>query len=294
MHKLKQQLQQLAIILSGLGVVIACIVQPARIPSGSIPVPATPTVLVEEHVEEVIDDLSEDYALDDSSRDYYELLHLFTRLAMAAGTSPDDWQVYLFDAPDIIDVRAIQGNTILVWSGIFDVVNDQDELAGLLACEMAHGLARHTDPVEFNMGTELIFGVTDIAASLGIMVLTQGVVAVSGPGMTRWLYVEAADLDELDRVYNEQQVEEMAEIALLILAGSEYMPTGLLQFWRRAESDPDMRVRLQRLGRELSPREHVAVLESAMMVLPADDRQPVSDDELASLTLDWHSTNHAR
>lgn len=286
MHELKQQLQQLAITLSVLSVVTACTVQPARIPSGSIPVPATPTVLVEEHVDEVIDDLSEDYALDDSSRDYYELLHLLAQLALAAGTSPDDWQVYLFDAPDVIDVRAIQGNTILVWSGIFDVVDDQDELAGLLACEMAHGLARHTDPVEFNMGTELIFGVTDIAASLGIMVLTQGVVAVSGPGMTRWLYVEAADLDELDRVYDEQQVEEMAEIALLILAGSDYVPTGLLQFWRRAESDPDMSVRLQRLSRELSPGEHVAVLESAMMVLPADDQQPVSDDELASLALD--------
>ena len=286
MHELKQQLQQLAITLSVLSVVTACTVQPARIPSGSIPMPATPTVLVEEHVDEVIDDLSEDYALDDSSRDYYELLHLLAQLALAAGTSPDDWQVYLFDAPDVIDVRAIQGNTILVWSGIFDVVDDQDELAGLLACEMAHGLARHTDPVEFNMGSELIFGVTDIAASIGIMLLTQGIVAVSGPGMTRWLYVEAADLDELDRVYDEQQVEEMAEIALLILASSEYVPTGLLQFWRRAESDPELSVRLQRLSRDLSPGEHVAVLESAMTVLPAADQQPVSDDELASLTLD--------
>ena len=166
------------------------------------------------------------------------------------------------------------------------MVDDQDELAGLLACEMAHGLARHTDPVEFNMGTELIFGVTDIAASLGIMVLTQGIVAVSGPGMTRWLYVEAADLDELDRVYDEQQIEEMAEIALLILASSEYLPPGLLQFWRRAVSDPRLSARLQRLSRDLSPGEHVAVLESAMAVLPANDHEKVSVDELANLSID--------
>lgn len=286
MHMLKLQLQQLAVILTGLSLLIACTVQPARIPSGSIPVPAVPTVLVEEHVDEVIEDLSEDYVLDDSSRDYYELLHLFTQLAVASGTSPDDWQVYLFDAPDIVDVRAIQGNTILVWSGIFDVVDDEDELAGLLACEMAHGLARHTDPVEFNMGSELIFGVTDIAASIGIMLLTQGVVAVSGPGMTRWLYVEAADLDELDRVYDEQQIEEMAEIALLILASSEYMPAGLLQFWRRAVSDPGLSARLQRLSRDLSPGEHVAVLESAMAVRPVNDHEKVSGDELATLSID--------
>ena len=283
MHKLKQQLQQLAITLLGLSVLGACTVQPARIPSGSIPMPASPTVLVEEHVDEVVDDLSEDYALDNSSRQYYELLHLLSQMATASGTRPDDWQVYLFDAPDIADIRAIQGNTILVWSGIFDVVDDQDEFAGLLACEMAHGLARHTDPIAFNLGSELMFGVTDIAASIGIMVLTQGMVAVSGTGMTRWLYVEAADLDELDRVYGEQQVEEMAEIALLILASSEYAPAGLLQFWRRAESDPDLSARLQRLSRELSPGEHVAVLESAMAVLPADDEN-LSGDELASLS----------
>jgi hypothetical protein len=286
MLTLTQQLQQLAIIIAALSVVIACTVQPARIPSGSIPVPATPTLLVEEHVDEVINDLSEDFMLDDSSRDYYELLHLFTQLAVAAGTSPDDWQIYLFDAPDVIDMRAIQGNTILVWSGIFGVVGDQDELAGLLACEMAHGLARHTDPVEFNVGTELMFGVTDIAASIGIMLLTQGIVAVSGPGMTRWLYVEAADLDELDRVYDEQQVEEMAEIALLILAGSEYAPEGLLQFWQRARSDPALSIRLQRLSRELSPAERIALLESAMTVLPADTHETVMDDELASLSID--------
>ena len=269
MYKPKQQLQWLAVIISGLNLLIACTIQPARIPSGSIPIAASPSVFENEHVDEVISDLSEDHALDNSSLHYYELLDVITRLAVAAGSNPDDWRVYLFDAPDIVDVRAIQGNTIFVWSGIFDVADSHDEFAGLLACEIAHGLARHTDPVEFNLGTELLFGVTDITASIGIMLLTQGVVAVSGVGMTRWLYVEAADLDELDRAYDEQQIEEMAEIALLILASSDYAPEGLLHFWRRAESDPELRARLQRLSRNLSPGERVAVLEAAMAVLQA-------------------------
>ena len=269
MYKLKQQLQWLAVIILGLNLVTACTIQPARIPSGTIPLAASPGILEDEHANEVINDLSEDHVLDDSSLHYYELLDTVARLALAAGGNPDDWRVYLFDAPDIVDVRAIQGNTIFVWSGVFDVVDSHDELAGLLACEIAHGLARHTDPVEFNLGSELLFGVTDITASIGLMLLTQGVVAVSGVGMTRWLYVEAADLDELDRVYDEQQIEEMAEIALLILASSDYAPEGLLDFWRRAESDPGLRARLQRLSRDLSPAERVAVLETAMTVLRA-------------------------
>lgn len=269
MHKPKRQLQRLAVIISGLNLLLACTIQPARIPSGNIPIAASPGVFEHEHVDEVINDLSEDHALDDSSLHYYELLDMITRLAVAAGSNPDDWRVYLFDAPDIVDVRAIQGNTIFVWSGIFDVIDSQDEFAGLLACEIAHGLARHTDPVEFNLGSELLFGVTDITASIGIMLLTQGVVAVSGVGMTRWLYIEAADLDELDRVYDEQQIEEMADIALLILANSDYAPEGLLHFWRRAESDAELRARLQRLSRNLSPGERVAVLQAAMAVMQA-------------------------
>jgi hypothetical protein len=276
MHKLKQQLQWLAIIVSGLSLLIACTIQPARIPAGAIPIAASPGVLEDEHTDEVINDLSEDYVLDDSSLHYYELLDLVTRLAVAAGSNPDDWQVFLFDAPDIVDVRAIQGNTIFVWSGVFDVVDSHDEFAGLLACEIAHGLARHTDPVEFNLASELLFGMTDITASIGIMLLTQGVVAVSGVGMTRWLYVEANDLDELDRVYDAQQIKEMAEIALLILANSDYAPEGLLHFWRRAESDPELRVYLQRLSRNLSPGERVAILEAAMRALQAEDFEAVA------------------
>ena len=270
MHKLKQQLQWLAIIVSGLSLLIACTIQPARIPTGAIPIAASPSVLEDAHTDEVINDLSEDHVLDDSSLHYYELLDLVTRLAVAAGSNPDDWQVFLFDAPDIVDVRAIQGNTIFVWSGVFDVVDSHDEFAGLLACEIAHGLARHTDPVEFNLASELLFGMTDITASIGIMLLTQGVVAVSGVGMTRWLYVEANDLDELDRVYDEQQIKEMAEIALLILANSDYAPEGLLHFWRRAESDPELRVYLQRLSRNLSPGERVTILEAAMRALQGE------------------------
>ncbi len=280
MCRLKLQSQSLAIVLL-LAMLSACTVQPARIPAGTLPEASTTTLLEEEHADAVIADLREDYVIDDSSRSYYLLLDQFTRLAAGSGVNPDDWRIYLFEAPEVIDLRAIPGNTLFVWSGLFDVLETPDELAGLLACELAHGLARHTDPVEFGLGTELMFGLTDIAASVGIMVLTQGVVAVSGVGMTRWLYVEATDLDELDRVYDEQQVEEMADIALLILANAGYSPNGLLAFWQRAATDPEQEKRLQRLHRKLSPGERVALLETAMSRQAGPPGDAVMDDEVA-------------
>jgi predicted Zn-dependent protease len=280
MCRLKQQLQQLAIPVL-IGMLSACAVQQARIPAGTLPESGAITLLESEHADAVLADLSEDYVVDESSESYYLLLDQFSRLATASGVNPDDWRIYLFDAPDVVDMRAIPGNTLFVWSGLFDVIEAQDELAGLLACELAHGLARHTDPVEFGLGSELMFGLTDIAASVGIMVLTQGMVAVSGTGMTRWLYVEATDLDELDRVYDRQQVEEMADIALLVLANANYAPAGLLAFWQRAAADPALEKRLQRLHRKLPPGERIALIESAMSrqaVMPVNE---IMDDEVA-------------
>jgi len=272
MYWLKQQLQQLAILLL-LTLLSACTVQQARIPAGALPQASTTTLLEEEHADSVLEDLREDHVVDDSSRNYYLLLDRFSRLAAGSGVNPDDWRIYLFDAPDVVDMRAIPGNTLFVWSGLFDVIETPDELSGLLACELAHGLARHTDPVEFGLG--------DIAASVGIMVLTQGMVAVSGTGMTRWLYVEATDLDELDRVYDQQQLEEMADIALLVMANAGYAPDGLLGFWQRAAADPALEKRLQRLHRKLPPAERIALLESAMSRQVMQPASEVVDDEVA-------------
>ena len=288
MHKLKQQVL-LRIALAWIGLILtACTVQQARIPPGTIPAACIPTIEEEGRAEVIFLDLQEDYPLDVSSLHHEDLQGMFNKLAAAAGVNPANWNVYLFDDPDMVDVRAIRGNYIFVWSGVFDVIKGRDEIAGLLACEIAHALARHNEPVEFSMATEMLFGVTDMAASIGIMVLSQGALAVSGTGMSRWLYVEAADLDDLDRVYSEQQVQEMADIAINILANSEYSPDALLAFWKRADADGRLARRVKRLSRRISPDERVAVLETALQGLPEEVRQtggPEVDDELAALPL---------
>ena len=285
MHKMKQQSLGSALAATVL-LLAACTVQQARIPPGTLPTAYIPTIEEEDRAEVIFLDLQEDYLLDVSSLHHDDLQGMFNTLAAAAGINPVNWHVYLFDDPDMVDVRAIRGNYIFVWSGVFDVIEERDEIAGLLACEIAHALARHNQPVEFSMATEMLFGVTDMAASIGIMVLSQGAVAVSGTGMSRWLYVEAADLDDLDRVYNEQQVQEMADIAMNILANSEYSPAALLAFWKRAEADDRLARRVKRLSRRISPDERVVVLETALQGLPEEARQnaaPEGGHELVAL-----------
>lgn len=286
MRLLKQQIKQNILTGFGLLLLAACTVQQARLPPGTVPMAYVPTIMEEDRAQEIFVGLKEDYALDVTSLHSDELQAMFNNLAAAAGIKAVNWDVHLFDDPKMVDVRAIRGNHIFVWSGIFDVVESRDEIAGLLACEIAHSLARHNQPVEFNMATEILFGVTDVTASLGLMILSQGAIAVSGSGMSRWLYVEVADFDALDRVYDEQQVQEMADIAINILAYSDYSPASLLSFWKRAEADTKMKRRVKRLSRKISPAERVAYLKAAMQGMPLEQEQiaePAAVDELASL-----------
>lgn len=246
----------------------ACAVQHTRVAHGTIPAASSPTVGEDAAGRQIFHSLREDYPLHTGSLRRYQLSDVFTHLAESATTSPSDWRVFLFDAPDIADVRAVPGNYIFVWSGIFDVVEDESELAGLLACEIAHGLARHTAPVEFSGVSELLFSLTDTATTVGLLLLTQGAINISGTGMTRWAYVEAVDLDPVDRVYDDEQVEDMAAIALLILEASDYSTEGLLKFWKRVESDNRLRKKTARLSRDIPPDERVAIFEAAMPSVP--------------------------
>ena len=259
----------LVCVALGFALLSACAVQPQRVQQGAIPEAFAPSASESAFGQRVFRSLKEDYPIDSSSPRAEQIRVIFEHLAESADIDPGDWRVILFDDPEVADVRAVDGNFIFVWSGIFDVIDSEDELAGLLACEMAHELANHTDPVEFSAGSELLFGITDVATTLGIMILSQGAVNISGTGMTRWAYVEAADLDPLDRVYETEQVEDMASIALMILRSSAYSPEALLAFWKRTGASIQMQRQVVRLSREISPQQRLAIFEDMMPRLPA-------------------------
>ena len=247
----------------------ACAVQQKRVQYETIPPAFAPTKQEYAYGKRVFESLSQDYRIDQDDPRFDPISCMFDHLVEAAGGQPADWRLILFDEPAVADVRAVQGNFVFVWSGIFDVIENESELAGLLASEMAHELADHTDPVEFGAASELLFGITDAAATIGLLMLSQGAINLSGSGMTRWAYIEAADLDPVDRIYDAEQVREMAAIAVSILVASRYSEHQLPAFWRRVASSEQLQQKLGRLSREVSPREWAAVYEERMPPPPA-------------------------
>jgi predicted Zn-dependent protease len=156
-----------------------------------------------------------------------------------------------------------------VWSGLFDVIENDDELAGLLATELSHTLAHHTDPVQFTLASDVFFSVAELATSLGVMVASQGAVVIAGGGWMKYAYVKLSDLDCLDREYTEAYEREAVGIALLIVSRTRYSPQALLEFWKRAAVDDSQENTYQRISRGLSPRERVGMLEALLCEPPA-------------------------
>jgi predicted Zn-dependent protease len=251
----------------------ACTVKRAPAQFGTIPKLAVPSPGAEEFGKALFQELRADYDLDSDNQKRDKLVEIFNQLTKAAEVDPLFWHIYLLNGPDIVDIRAVYGNYIFVWSGVLDAVENDDELAGLLACELSHTLTHQTDPVEFTIASDVLFSVAELATSLGIMVASQGAVAINAQGWMKWAYVEVADLDPLDREYSDENEYEAAGIALLIMTRTQYSPQALLDFWKRVAEDESLHDKYKRFSRGLSPQERVAMMEKLILKLPAGKNQ---------------------
>lgn len=260
----------------------ACAVQEKRktVTYDSIPTDDVPSAAEIAYGKRMLRYVLEDYPGNVDGEHQRQLDETFKQLAGASGLVPEEWHVQLLYAPKIAHVRAVEGNYLFVWSGLFDVIDSEDELAGLLACEMAHLLAGHAEPVRFTPASELLFGLADIALTVGLGVVSQGALNIGGNGITRSIFIDVNDLDAVERTYTPAQLEEMAPIAALILEASGYSPEGLFEFWRRADNLDPVPEGLAPLVREVPPAERLAILEAAMFIegIPPDDQSTYADE----------------
>ncbi|MBW2432886.1 MAG: M48 family metalloprotease [Deltaproteobacteria bacterium] len=256
----------------------ACTVKARTIEPGTIPKIEALAPGEAEYGKRLFDDLCDDYPLEPDPARAEGLVTIFDNLIEAAEADHLPWHLYLFDDPDIIDIRAVHGNYVFVWSGFLEAAENDDEIAALMACEIAHVLARHTYPVQFTLWTDLFFDVAEMATSLAIMSATQGMVAISGQGWMKWAYVELADLDALDREYSSQEEREATLIAILIMERARYSPEAMRTFWQRVEQDEDLSKRANRLRRDLSPQKRFRIIDEFLPLTPTETEANIPGD----------------
>ena len=272
-----------------------CTLKREPVPTGTIPKINTFNVAEGKFGQKFYKNLSKKYKLNEDPGQLEQMTAVFDRLVQVAEVDHLPWYLHLFDAPDIINVRAVHGNRFFVWSGFLDTVENEDEMAGILACEIGHVLARHTEPVKFNIWSDIFFETASLAASVGIMMASQGTVAIGGSGWMKWIYVEATDLDPLDREYDKALEMEATGIALLILTRTDYDPTALQTFWGRIGENPGLTKKAKGLYRDLKPKERIAMLDELMPKLPSWTEQTLEqkDSKTSEATHNGITKSHA-
>jgi predicted Zn-dependent protease len=259
----------------------ACTVKHRVIQPGEIPKINALNPGETEFGKSLFEDLCEDNQLDSQNERHWQLVKVFDHLIQTAQADHLPWQIHLFKDPEIADVRAVHGNYIFVWSGFLDITENEDEIAGVLACEIGHVLARHTYPVQFTLWSDVFFDVAELATSIAVMQLSHGIVSINGRGWMKWAYVEVSDLDPLDREYSEDEERDAIMIAMQILERSQYDPEAILRFWQRVEQDEALQIKVKRLNRDIESQKRIQIVEELLHQLPQRAR-PHSPDNLST------------
>ena len=226
-------LRFLGILLCGL--LLAC--GPARkpVPMGDVPLPPPVSTADEQYGQSVLGEFMKQYKLDTDDQRINRVRDIVDRLASAAQAQQEPWHVHVFADDSFKNAAATRGNFIFVWSGILQSVQNDDELATVLAHEMGHVLAGHTQQSPQEEAARILSGVAGVITS-GVLA-SQGVGGQAGDvaGSLVRILVDAVAVNP----EQQRQEHEADQIGLFLMADAGYDPEGAVAFWRRALGDPN-------------------------------------------------------
>ena len=138
---------------------------------------------------------------------------------------PANWEFVLFDSPDI-NAFAMPGGKIGFFKGIMELASTDDELATVMAHEVAHVLEGHSNQ---QMSAQLI----GTAGAIITEVVAQNQEVVD-PEAVRGVYGISTTLGLLG--YSRHHEYEADEVGLLLMARAGYDPRAAISFWEKMQA----------------------------------------------------------
>lgn len=171
------------------------------------------------------------------------------RIAAVSGHPDWDWQFTVFENAEP-NAFALPGGKVGVYSGLFKVAKNDDQLAAVLAHEIGHAIARH--------GAERM--------SQGLLTQLGGAAVGAATGSDAYVqaYSQLATLGVL-LPYSRTQESEADAIGLMLMAKAGYDPREAVKLWQNFEAlggarppeflstHPSAGTRIERL-KELMPK----------------------------------------
>lgn len=142
-----------------------------------------------------------------------------------------DWEFAVFNAPGVMNAFAMPGGKVGVFSGLIDFCENEDQLASVIAHEIAHVAARHTHE-KYSQGWML--KPLGVATSVGIGTTIGGTgIYVPSVGSAAGGGVTAITQSAFDR----GKELEADHIGLIYMAKAGYDPRQSLRLLQRMEED---------------------------------------------------------
>lgn len=217
----------------------SCAPSRAPIPPGHIP-PAQQISLEDEKIgHELLQQLSQDHELDFDHPRRGEVDEIVLKITDAIGASSQPWHVNVFKAPGVKNAAATKGNHIFIWTGMIDATKNKDELAAILGHEVAHILARHTDPTSEEIWRKVLVEGLSMAAGIGVVIATKGAQGADVAADLASSLTRMAGQGIFVNPYSQDKELEADQVGLALMAKAGYRPEAAIEFWERALQDPD-------------------------------------------------------
>jgi predicted Zn-dependent protease len=125
---------------------------------------------------------------------------------------PDaDWEFVVFDVPQQINAFAMAGGKVGVFSGLYRIVDTDDELASVLAHEIAHVTAKHV--------SERLSRQMALDSTVGVVTNALGAYGLAGPSLA----------------FDRAKEKEADYIGLIYMARAGYDPEASIRVLQRLE-----------------------------------------------------------
>ena len=161
-----------------------------------------------------------------SGRLYRAVVNVGSRIARVSGRRDFRWRYHLVDNPKVANAFVLPGGKVFVYSGLFRYAANEDELAVVVAHEVAHALKSHGIK-----GAQRQQKAGLIGALLQVGMGVAGVNQNTAQTVTQ-VYRQGATLGYL-RPHSREQELEADSIGLMLMAKAGYDPRAALSFWNK-------------------------------------------------------------
>ncbi len=211
---------------------VAC--GPARpvIPPGEIPSATYLSQEDEQYGQQVLAELARQYPLVRNDADVNLARNVVMKLARAARADQEPWHVYVLRGDDVVNAAATRGNHVFVWTGMLRAARSEAELATVLAHELGHVLAGHTQPTAAEEASQIIAQVSGQIASSSLQGQYGALAGIAGVLVSQAVQALAVNPE------SQRQELEADHIGFFLMSDAGYDPRDALSIWDRMANDP--------------------------------------------------------